>query len=209
MANEELDAAIRALYPSGGTKAVQEQFPEVDVRHIRYRAGRLGVRYKAPSSISPDLDDAIRRLYPSGGALAVQHEFPDRGLPAIRQRANRLGIQQESRLRPSTPAEDDLIRRRYPTEGAGPLARELGRSPDYVWAKAAYLGVRSAVRPGNKHLDEAQVAVIKQKLQQGHRNNDLAAEYGVSLVTISRIRNGKSWPHVAPAENPGGATHGQ
>jgi hypothetical protein len=42
---------------------------------------------------------------------------------------------------PWTPADDAVIRRDYPREGAKPLALALGRSPDAVRARAARLGL--------------------------------------------------------------------
>ena len=198
---EALDEKIRERYPMGGGRAVQEQFPEVEAAHIRSRANCLGVRYYSPRSESSAFDEAIRRLYPTGGSPAVQKEFPERALGSIRSRACRLGVNRTDMRAPSTPEEDEVVRRRYPTEGAAAVARDLGWPEDAVRAKATYLGAPSKKTARRGKLNEASVAIIKQRIQQGYGNGALAEEFGVSPTTISSIRTGRAWGHVQPAED--------
>ena len=48
----------------------------------------------------------------------------------------------------------------------------------------------------NTNLKECDVRSIKQRLKLGERNSKLAAEYGVSRATITRIKQGIRWGHV-------------
>jgi hypothetical protein len=51
-------------------------------------------------------------------------------------------------------------------------------------------------RHGNSKITNAQAAEIKLARQSGRSLNDVAAEFGVSPPTVSRISNGKGWSHV-------------
>lgn len=50
--------------------------------------------------------------------------------------------------------------------------------------------------PGAK-LKDAQVSVIKRRLREGARPSDLARQFEVSPQTISGIKNGWKWTHIA------------
>lgn len=50
-------------------------------------------------------------------------------------------------------------------------------------------------------LNEEKVAVIKDRLYRGERPYAIGREYGVHGDTISLIKNGRRWKHVAPAED--------
>lgn len=56
---------------------------------------------------------------------------------------------------------------------------------------------RGAPRYGSANasakLTEAQVTVIRQRIDAGHRNTDIARDFGVHHSTISVIRRGRSW----------------
>jgi hypothetical protein len=49
------------------------------------------------------------------------------------------------------------------------------------------------------NLTEEDVAQIKAHLNEGTRLAILAMYFGVRLETITRIRDNKTWQHVAPA----------
>ena len=49
----------------------------------------------------------------------------------------------------------------------------------------------------NAKLTEAEVVAIKEGLRQGLKAKELAARYGVERVTISAIKGGRLWRHVA------------
>jgi hypothetical protein len=51
-------------------------------------------------------------------------------------------------------------------------------------------------RAGTSKLTEGQVAEIRRRAAAGELHRLLAAEYGVSRPTISRIVNGKGWTHA-------------
>jgi hypothetical protein len=56
---------------------------------------------------------------------------------------------------------------------------------------------RGAGNPKAK-LTEFQAAEIKGSLAAGARCRDLGAAFGITAGTVSRIKNGQAWPHVAP-----------
>ncbi len=45
-------------------------------------------------------------------------------------------------------------------------------------------------------LRPSDVIAIKSRLKQGHRNVDIAKEFGVHRERISRIKAGRSWAHI-------------
>jgi hypothetical protein len=45
--------------------------------------------------------------------------------------------------------------------------------------------------------DEGKVREIKQQLRMGREGKDIAAEFGVNPPTISKIKLGQIWGHVA------------
>lgn len=55
---------------------------------------------------------------------------------------------------------------------------------------------------GSQHphaiLDEDRVLAIKQRLTLGHTLKAIASDHGVDRTTVSKIRTGEHWPHVAP-----------
>lgn len=55
-------------------------------------------------------------------------------------------------------------------------------------------------RSGASKLTERQVVEIRARQAAGELHRVLAAEYGVSRVTITNIVTGKTWRHVASAE---------
>lgn len=55
-------------------------------------------------------------------------------------------------------------------------------------------------RSGTSKLTERQVVEIRVRQAAGELHRVLAAEYGVSRVTITNIVTGKTWRHVTPAE---------
>jgi len=55
-------------------------------------------------------------------------------------------------------------------------------------------------RSGASKLTERQVAEIRVRQAAGELHRVLAAEYGVSRVTITNIVTGRTWRHVAAAE---------
>ncbi len=62
---------------------------------------------------------------------------------------------------------------------------------------------RSNKLKGQKHnmakLTDAQVIVIRQRLQAGEKGINLALIYGVTPQMISYIKSGKNWTHLLPA----------
>ena len=51
----------------------------------------------------------------------------------------------------------------------------------------------------NAKVTEIQVALIKGLLYAGARCEDVGPAFGISADTVSRIKNGQSWPHVIAA----------
>jgi len=45
-------------------------------------------------------------------------------------------------------------------------------------------------------LAKAQIPVIRMRLARGDRQVDIASDFGVKQMTISDIKNGKTWTHV-------------
>jgi hypothetical protein len=61
--------------------------------------------------------------------------------------------------------------------------------------------LRSGERAANAKLTDARVAAIRGALTSGITGAALAREYGVNEGTISRIKSGKIWRHVNPAND--------
>jgi hypothetical protein len=78
--------------------------------------------------------------------------------------------------------------------------REHHMSP---FERAALKRQRSEVcrgeRAHNAKLKDAQVAVIKRRLDEGARTSDLARQFNISPQTISGIKAGRKWAHIEPA----------
>ena len=53
---------------------------------------------------------------------------------------------------------------------------------------------------GHSRLSDIQVAAIRNAIISGASGASLAKAYGVSVMTISMIRNGKGWSHVATGD---------
>ena len=51
-------------------------------------------------------------------------------------------------------------------------------------------------RVGRSKLNEKNVLVIKEMLRNGVRQRIIANKFGVSQLTISAIKTGKSWVHI-------------
>jgi hypothetical protein len=51
----------------------------------------------------------------------------------------------------------------------------------------------------NAKVTEIQVALINGLLYAGARCEDVGPAFGISAGTVSRIKNGQSWPHVIAA----------
>jgi hypothetical protein len=51
-------------------------------------------------------------------------------------------------------------------------------------------------RNGMSKLTETDVIKIKQRIQAGETNKDIAAEFGVNSSTISEIKSGRTWKEV-------------
>jgi hypothetical protein len=49
---------------------------------------------------------------------------------------------------------------------------------------------------GNSKLKDWQVLTIKMRINAGETNSQLAKEFDVSSMCISRIRSGKTWRHL-------------
>lgn len=87
-------------------------------------------------------------------------------------------------------------------------------NPAHLFAGTPNDNVQDAIRkgrmrhvgvPGSRHprakLTEEQAADIWVRANMGERGVALAAEYGISISVVSRIKNGGAWKHVvAPSE---------
>ena len=45
-------------------------------------------------------------------------------------------------------------------------------------------------------IDENDVIAIKERLKNGHRNCDIAIDYGISIQLVTEIKKGRRWKHV-------------
>lgn len=63
-------------------------------------------------------------------------------------------------------------------------------------ADMAAHGSRKGSRSGLTSFTEEIVAIIKRRLRDGEKQKDLAAEFGVHKVVISKISRGVNWKHV-------------
>lgn len=61
---------------------------------------------------------------------------------------------------------------------------------------AALKGRRRGERNGRSRLTRDQVKEIRSRLERGERQIDLAAEYKVCQVTISKIKRSETWNHL-------------
>jgi DNA-binding CsgD family transcriptional regulator len=77
--------------------------------------------------------------------------------------------------------------------GVGRARKGAVLSPEHLAQMSA---ASTGAGNGNATLTAEDVLEIKRRLAAGARNMDLAPEFGVSVNTISRIRNGTSWGHV-------------
>jgi len=57
-------------------------------------------------------------------------------------------------------------------------------------------GWRQGELHSNTSMTDKDVLYIKARLALEHRQSDIAADYGVSPTTISRIKRGVTWTHV-------------
>lgn len=87
------------------------------------------------------------------------------------------------------------------------LAAEMGVTPSTVssivngrtWPSLAR-PERSLVVLRGATLTEVQVREVLVRLSQGEKDGSVAVDYGVTRVTISNIRRGKTWSHVPRPE---------
>jgi hypothetical protein len=93
-----------------------------------------------------------------------------------------------------TPAEIDLIRARYPTEGARPLARELNQSVRNIRSTARRLGVRRLedgtwTAPKRHAWTEEEDRIIRQQWPEVYRKRRSAQQVADQLgVTLNQVR---------------------
>lgn len=93
------------------------------------------------------------------------------------------------------------IARRFPVGHGAMTALVTGRTwahlPGAIAAPSKAIG--AGARPGQnaKMLSAEKVAAIKSRLRAGETNRPIAADYGVSHITISAIRHERIWSHVA------------
>lgn len=75
------------------------------------------------------------------------------------------------------------------------------RSRSKTCSRECFRSLASSHRSGSGNgiakLTEEQAATIRERLAAGAMGKTLAAEYGVSPMAISRIRNRRGWLHVA------------
>lgn len=110
-------------------------------REAGRHGGGWGVKPNQHRSYSVEDDDAIRAGWPDIRGIAASI---DRTFFSIRARGRKLGLPNASGrvARPYTDADRQLVMERYPSEGAKPLARDLGRSRACIVSLADRLGVR-------------------------------------------------------------------
>lgn len=77
---------------------------------------------------------------------------------------------------------------------------EANKGKSLSQATRAKISVRSRGETNsNARVTETQVAQIKGLLDAGARCKDVGPAFGISADTVSRIKNGQSWPHVIAA----------
>ena len=80
----------------------------------------------------------------------------------------------------------------------------LGTNADNVADKVAkgrqYRPYAKGQANGHSKLTDAEAALIREMANKGVANRPLAEKFGVSTMTISMIRNNKTWTHVGGVE---------
>lgn len=99
--------------------------------------------------------------------------------------------------RGSTPGRLHVLHRCDVPRCVNPAHLFLGTNLDNVADRVRKGRSGRAPHPGDQHpmrkLSEAQVRAIRQRLTEGERGCDLAAEFGVSRPTITDIKTGRKW----------------
>ena len=80
----------------------------------------------------------MRSVYPEMGLDACCRMLPGRSREAIRQRVSEMKLPHPSTW---TAGDDAALRRLYPLQGPGAVARVLGRSIKSIYSRACRLGV--------------------------------------------------------------------
>lgn len=137
----ELDRCIRAHYPAGGFRAVQEQLPQYSRRWIMQRASELGITHagrRQPERFSCEEEAIIWARYTTEGPgeLAVALGRPE---STIRAKAHQLGVagpcpRQRTRYRLDAQSVAAIKTRLHQGEPAAVLARVYRVSPSTVYA---------------------------------------------------------------------------
>jgi len=138
-----LNDKIKRRYENEGPGKLSEEYGVTRAVVIQ-RARKLGVKIKDQGEIDyPGLNEAIQERYETEGSKLLAEEF---GLSraAVTTRAGKLGIIFKSRTQLLwDERKDQLLRERYPEEGASEeLQTILGVSWDDLAQKAAKLGVK-------------------------------------------------------------------
>lgn len=122
----------------------------------------------------------IRENWPNLRHLA---RILGRTVNAIRRRATKLGLPSASgqRRRLFSDADREMIRSRYRTEGAKPLAREMGRDRNCIVALAQRMGVVCIRR-----WTEAEDRRLMQLLQAGKKHAEIVVQMGRSYSAIAK-----------------------
>jgi hypothetical protein len=153
----------------------------------------MSTRKRAPNW-TPEEDAILEEVYPKGGAKAVQSHLPRRTIGAIRWRACFIGVDRAASWR---SGEDKIIRKHYPNGGANACSKLMSRSLRAIYQRAFTLGV--TCKKHNRTLgtrlttDDVRLIRALDDLPQ----KVVAEKFGISHSSVSRIRNRKSWAHVA------------
>lgn len=127
---------------------------------------------------TPAEDERIRAVWPDVPALAAEL---GREPASVVTRALRLDLPRRIIQRPYTEAELQIVRDRYATEGAKPIARDLGRGQSAIVALAGRLGL-VCLRPWTADEDQA----IRQMKQEGRSQKEIAVALGRTVSAAAK-----------------------